>query len=88
MLDQIRDVEELQRVRRMLTRLVWVSLASLALFGLGYLSDKVTFGFTPLEMLVSLPVGLLQRVVFVLDFLTLTGLLALANRAVWVRTAQ
>ena len=36
----------------------------------------------------SLPVGLLQRVVFVLDFLTLTGLLALANRAVWVRTAQ
>jgi hypothetical protein len=88
MLDQIRDVEELQRVRRMLTRLVWVSLASLALFGLGYLSDKVTFGFTPLEMLVSLPVGLLHRVVFVLDFLTLTGLLALANRAVWVRTAQ
>ena len=47
MLDQIRDIEELQRVRRMLTRLVWVSLASLALFGLGYLSDKVTFGFTP-----------------------------------------
>ncbi|WP_298176727.1 DUF998 domain-containing protein [Saccharomonospora sp.] len=88
MLDQIRDVDELQRTRRMLVCLVWIALGALALFGLSYLSDKVTFGFAPLSILLSLPVGLLQRVVFVLDFLMLAGLLVLANRAVWSRATD
>ncbi|WP_024876503.1 DUF998 domain-containing protein [Saccharomonospora piscinae] len=85
LLDSTRGVEELRRTRRMLARLVWAALSGLVLFGLSYLADNLALGFAPLTAALSLldavPVGLLQRVVFLLDFLLLAGLLVLAHRA-------
>ncbi|EIE97238.1 DUF998 domain-containing protein [Saccharomonospora glauca] len=93
LLDQLRDTDNaLRDTRRTLARLVWIAIALLALFGATYLADKVTIGVPPLSTLLllfdSLPEGLLQRFVFVADFVLLATLLSCANRAVLSRAPR
>ncbi|WP_277680979.1 DUF998 domain-containing protein [Saccharomonospora azurea] len=94
LLDQLRDSPDAahQAARRGLQRVVWPSIGLLVLFGASYVADKLSGGPPPLSTLLTLldllPEALIQRGVFLADFVLLTALLTLANRVVRARVSR
>lgn len=82
LLDQTRGVAGLAAAGRALARLLVAALTALTLFGLSYLADNFA-SHTPISAALAqaLPMGVLQQIVFVLDFCLLAALLLLAHRA-------
>ncbi|WP_197319353.1 DUF998 domain-containing protein [Saccharomonospora sp. NB11] len=94
LLDQLRDSPDagLRAARRGLQRVVWPSIGLLVAFGASYVADKLTGGPPPLSAFVTLfdllPEALIQRAVFLADFVLLAALLVVANRAAWSRASR
>ncbi|PXY37711.1 hypothetical protein BA062_03570 [Prauserella flavalba] len=85
LLDRFKDVPELAASHVMLVRLLWISLASLGLFGVSYVADALPATPAITTIMTLLPVGFTQRIVFVVDFLLLAALLVTAIRTARLR---
>lgn len=81
LVERARAVPALAPTAAMLVRLCQAAAGSLLVFGLSYVADALPTSSSLATLATALPVGLTQRVVFVVDFCLLAGLLVLAGRA-------
>lgn len=79
--ERAREVPALATTGAALARLCQAGIGSLAVFGLSYVGDTLPPDSVVSALAVALPVGMTQRLVFLVDFALLAALLVLANRA-------